>query len=94
MGRSGQGQRECSGAARRGDEALKILDQLARQDFDVAGALRKEKNVTLEQLYYLGFCFAEEGDDLGEELLKLMVEQAGRKKIAVAAKNKLKLMGD
>jgi hypothetical protein len=81
-------------AARRGDEALKILDQLARQDFDVAGALRKEKNVTLEQLYYLGFCFAEEGDDLGEELLKLVVEQAGRKKIAVAAKNKLKLMGD
>jgi hypothetical protein len=81
-------------AARRSDEALKILDQLARQDFDVAGALRKEKNVTLEQLYYLGFCFAEEGDDLGEELLKLVVEQAGRKKIAVAAKNKLKLMGD
>jgi hypothetical protein len=80
--------------ARRSDEALKILDQLARQDFDVAGALRKEKNVTLEQLYYLGFCFAEEGDDLGEELLKLVVEQAGRKKIAVAAKNKLKLMGD
>jgi hypothetical protein len=81
-------------AARRGDEALKILDQLARQDFDVAGALRKEKNVTLEQLYYLGFCFAEEGDDLGQELLKLVVEQAGRKKIATAAKNKLKLMGD
>ena len=81
-------------AARRGDEALKILDQLARQDFDVAGALRKEKNVTLEQLYYLGFCFAEEGNDLGEELLKLVVEQAGRKKIATAAKNKLKLMGD
>ncbi|MEZ4248270.1 MAG: HEAT repeat domain-containing protein [Polyangiales bacterium] len=90
----GDSKLDTNRAARRSDEALKILDQLARQDFDVAGALRKEKNVSLEQLYYLGFCFAEEGDDLGSDLLKLVIAQAGRKKIATAAKNKLKLMGD
>ncbi|HJL16872.1 MAG TPA: HEAT repeat domain-containing protein [Sandaracinaceae bacterium LLY-WYZ-13_1] len=79
--------------ARRSDRALRSLRELQRRGFDVASALRKDRSVGLEQLYYVGFCFLEDDVDAGEELLAEVVKKGGRKKIARAAKNKLALAG-
>ncbi|HJL34010.1 MAG TPA: hypothetical protein RMI62_33270, partial [Polyangiaceae bacterium LLY-WYZ-15_(1-7)] len=80
-------------AARRSDEALKLLATLDREDFDVVAALRKDRSAGLEVLYYVGFHFVEEeGTGAGEELLEEVAKKGGRKKIAKAAKNKLKLV--
>ena len=78
-------------AARAGDESLRILNALLDRGFDVAKALKKDKNVGLEALYYVGFHFAEEGHPLGEELLGVVAEKGGRAKIGKMAKNKLSL---
>ncbi len=79
---------------RRGaDPALRALTELAGRGYDVAGALRKDRAVGLEALYYVGFCFLEDDVAGGEELLEEVVAKGGRKKIAKAAKNKLKLGG-
>ncbi|MFH1812365.1 MAG: HEAT repeat domain-containing protein [Pseudomonadota bacterium] len=77
--------------ARQDDEALRLFNQLALRDFDLGSALRKDKSVGLEQLYYLGFHFVEQDSPWGEELLAQVVKQAGRKKLGTMAKNKLKL---
>jgi HEAT repeat protein len=76
---------------RGGDRAIQLLSELARRGYDVGKALRADRAVELEQLYYVGFCFLEEGLSIGEELLEEVVKKGGRKKIATAAKNKLKL---
>jgi len=81
-------------AMRERDHALQLLDALDQAGVEVAKALVKERSVELEQLYYVGFHFAEEGATLGEELLEHVAKKAGRKKIGKAAKNKLRLMGD
>jgi len=80
-------------AARRGDDALRMLGDLMRRGYDVASALRRDRNIGVEPMYYVGFHFAEEGVPLGEELLAQVVEKAGRTKIGRAAKNKLHLAG-
>lgn len=78
--------------ARAGDEALKQLSALLARGYDLAGALRKDRAVELEDLFYLGFHFAEEGHPVGEELLGEVVKKGGRAKIAKMAKNKLALV--
>ncbi|MEC7521058.1 MAG: HEAT repeat domain-containing protein [Myxococcota bacterium] len=76
--------------SRGADRALARLAELQRSGYDVVSALRKDRGVGLEEMYYVGFCFME--DDLGgEELLEEVVKKGGRKKIAKAAKNKLEL---
>ena len=77
--------------SRGGDRAIQVLSELSRRGYDVGKALRADRAVELEQLYYVGFCFLEDGMPAGEELLEEVVKQGGRKKIATAAKNKLKL---
>jgi HEAT repeat protein len=79
-------------AARAGDEALGMLSALASRGYDVGGALRKDRGLDLEQLYYVGFHFAEEGIPLGEELLGQVADKGGRAKVAKMAKNKLALI--
>lgn len=76
---------------RRGDRAIELLEELARRGYDVGKALRADRAVELEHLYYVGFCLLEDGLPLGEELLEEVVKKGGKKKIATAAKNKLKL---
>ncbi len=76
---------------RDGDEGLVALTALARRGFDVARALKKDRALGLEELYYVGFYFAEKRDPLGEELLSEVVEKAGRTKLGKMAKNKLAL---
>lgn len=83
--------RDTRPASRAGDESLRILGNLLRHGFDVAKALRKDRQVDLEHLYYVGFHFAEEGHPLGDELLEEVVKKGGRGKIAKMAKNKLAL---
>jgi hypothetical protein len=78
-------------AARQGDAAIRTLERLSRTDYDVVGALRKDRSLTPEQLYYVGFHFVESQSSLGEDILGEVVAKAGRTKIGKAAKNKLKL---
>lgn len=73
--------------------AFSLLDHLLRADYDVAGALRKDRSIGLDEIYSLGFHLVERDHPLGEELLSEVVHKAGNKKIGKMAQNKLKLAG-
>jgi len=81
-------------AARASDESLALLEGLSGSSFDVAAALRKDKGLELDDLYYVGFHFAEENNPLGQELLAEVVKKAGRTKIGKMAKNKLEISAE
>jgi HEAT repeat protein len=87
-----KGSRDTRPTARAGDPALQKLAALLGRGFDVGAALRKDRSVDLEHLYYVGFHFAEEGHPIGEELLGEVVKKGGRSKVAKMAKNKLALV--
>lgn len=73
------------------------FSRLAAKGFPVAKNLAKEKDVSDEALYALGFRLIESGDasneELGAELLQGIIDERPRSKLAKAAKNKLKLTG-
>jgi hypothetical protein len=83
-------------AARSVDPVLMHFAQLVATGYPVAKQLGKQKDVELEDIYNLGFNFAESSDDneqaFGEELLALVARRQPRGKLGVAAKNKLKLV--
>ena len=83
--------RERGGAVRASDPALSTFAQLASRGFDVGAALRKDKALSLEDLYHVGFHFAERGQPLGIELLEEVVARGGRTKLGKMARNKLAL---
>jgi len=83
--------RDTRPASRAGDEGLRLLALLLRTGYDVGKALKKDRGVDLEQLYYVGFHFAELDHPVGEELLEEVVKKGGRAKVAKMAKNKLAL---
>jgi len=80
----------------RHDPALDLLANLHRSSaFPVLDALKKEKALEPEDLFYLGFRFAEGGTDvrpLGEDILEFVADRHGRAKVGKSAKNKLKLL--
>jgi len=78
--------------AGRRDEALAIVQQLVERGFDVAAALRKDRQVSAEQRYQVGFILIERRHPAGEEILTDLAG-AGRNKIATMAKAKLKSAG-
>ena len=78
--------------AGRRDEALAIVQQLVERGFDVAGALRKDRQVSPEQRYQVGFILVERRHPAGEEILTDLAG-AGRNKIATMAKAKLRVRG-
>ena len=78
--------------AGRRDEALAIVQQLVERGFDVARALRKDRQVSPEQRYQVGFVLVERRQPAGEEILADLAG-AGRNKIATMAKAKLKSAG-
>ncbi len=86
-----RGSRDTRAAARASNEALRLFGAMIDRGTDVAAMLRKDRSLDLEDLYFLGFHFAEETLPLGEELLRLIVERGGRAKIAKMAKSKLAL---
>lgn len=79
-------------AMRARDEALRLLERLARGGLDVGKALKKDRALEPDHLYYVGFHFAEDDHPLGPELLELVVERAGRTKVGKMARNKLGLV--
>ncbi len=83
--------RDTRPASRAGDESLRLLSSLLRSGYDVGRALKKDRAVDLEHLYYVGFHFAELDHPVGEELLEEVVKKGGRAKVAKMAKNKLAL---
>jgi HEAT repeat protein len=87
-----RGAKDTRLAVRHADESLKILSTLLQRGFDVAGALRKDRSLELDVLYYVGFHFAEAKSPLGEELLEEVVKKGGRTKVGKMAKNKLALL--
>ncbi|HEY1959958.1 MAG TPA: HEAT repeat domain-containing protein [Polyangiaceae bacterium] len=76
---------------RASDGALSRLNYLTKRGYDVASALRKDRALELDHLYYVGFHFAEEGHTLGDDLLEHVVKKGGKSRVAKAAKNKLSL---
>lgn len=77
-----------------------VFDQFARlaaKGYPVAKQLAREKEVSDEALYALGFRLLESGDgsneELGAELLQGIIDERPRSKLAKSAKNKLKLTG-
>lgn len=77
-----------------------VFDQFARlaaKGYPVAKKLAREKDLSDEALYALGFRLLESGDasneELGAELLQGIIDERPRSKLAKAAKNKLKLTG-
>jgi hypothetical protein len=82
--------------AHRQDPTLDLFSALARTStFPLLESLKKEKTLEPEDLFYLGFCFAERAGEertLGEGLLEFLAEKHGRTKIGKSAKNKLKLL--
>jgi len=83
-------------AARRHDPALDLLADLYRSSaFPLLETLKKEKALEPEDLFYLGFSFAEgsaEERTLGEGILKFLADHYPRTKVGKSAKNKLKLL--
>lgn len=80
----------------RHDPALDLLADLHRSSaFPVLDALKKEKAIEPEDLFYLGFCFAEgntEVRSLGADILEFVADRYGRTTVGKNAKNKLKLL--
>jgi len=79
------------------DPVFEQFARLATKGFPVAKRLTREKEVSDEAIYALGFRLLESGDganeELGAELLEGIIEERPRSKLAKAAKNKLKLTG-
>jgi HEAT repeat protein len=81
--------------ARQGDPALAELEKLHREGFEVGEKLLKDKKVSDDARFYVGFHFAEkplfQQKNLGATLLEAIAGK-GKGKLAKAAKNKLKLL--
>ena len=79
------------------DPVFEQFSRLAAKGYPVAKQLTKEKDVTDEAIYALGFRLLESTDgsneELGAELLQGIIDDRPRSKLAKAAKNKLKLTG-
>jgi hypothetical protein len=78
--------------AGRRDEALAIVQQLVDRGFDVAAALRRDRHLSPEQRYQVGFVLVERRHPAGEEILSDLAG-SGRNKIATMAKAKLRSAG-
>ncbi|MDP6559355.1 MAG: HEAT repeat domain-containing protein, partial [Candidatus Binatia bacterium] len=83
-------------AGRRQNPALELLSDLFRSStFPLLEALKKEKSLEPEDMFYLGFTFAEgaaEERTLGRGLLEFLAQRHPRTKTGRNAKNKLKLL--
>jgi hypothetical protein len=79
------------------DPVFEQFSRLAAKGYPVAKQLAREKDLSDEALYALGFRLVESGDasneELGAELLQGIIDERPRSKLAKAAKNKLKLAG-
>ena len=83
--------------ARAADSALHQFAQLCQQDpAELFKQVQKIKWLDPEDLYYLGFHFAEQGGyqrAFGADVLKVVLKRSPRSKVAQAAKSKLRSVG-
>jgi hypothetical protein len=91
IGELSRGAHDTRGSAREADESLRLFAVLIERGVDVGSRIRKDRSLSLEDLYYLGFHFSERGNALGDELLRAVADRGGRAKIATMAKSKLAL---
>ncbi|MBK8216438.1 MAG: HEAT repeat domain-containing protein [Myxococcales bacterium] len=77
--------------ARASDPALVALQKLAARGYDVPRALRRDRTLDLEHLYYVGVHLFETGHPGGRELLDEVRTRGGRAKVARLARGKLGL---
>jgi HEAT repeat protein len=90
-------QHDASPAARQGDPVLAQLARLVQDpSFDLIGRLTRARWLEPEDLFYLGFHFAEQhhqAKELGGKILELVVQRSPRSNLAKDAKRKLKSEG-
>ncbi len=83
--------------ARAADPALHQFAQLSQHDpVELFKQVQKIKWLDSDDLYYLGFHFAEQGGyqrAFGADVLKVVVKRSPRSKVAQAAKSKLRSVG-
>ena len=94
-----QSTRNLDPASRRSDLGLRVLRALIYDSYEeLVEKIVIDKHVKPEDFYYLGFHFAEEGEQMGEfgiRMLQHMVEAFPRSKLCEQAQQKLKLhLGD
>ncbi len=77
-----RGPKDTRPATRHSDESLKMLSSLLARGFDVGTALRKDRSLDLDALYYVGFHFSELKKPVGEELLAEVVKKGAAPKSA------------
>jgi len=91
------GEHAIRAAAGTDDPVLAQFARLSARGYPVAKKLAREKDVSDEAIYGLGFRLLETKDasnmELGAELLTGIIEERPRSKLAKSAKNKLKLTG-
>lgn len=79
------------------DPVFEQFSRLAAKGYPVAKKLAREKDLSDEALYALGFRLLESSDgsneELGADLLQGIIDERPRSKLAKSAKNKLKLTG-
>ena len=89
--------KELGRASRSTDPVLRLLVDLIAHGNNVGRALKKEKCLSDEDLFYIGFNFSESKDEdekaFGGELLSHLASTAPRSKLGRSAKNKLHLVG-
>jgi HEAT repeat protein len=88
---------DIAAAARQADPALGQFARLLQNPaFDVFGRVGKAKWLDAEDLFYLGFHFAEQthhAREFGRQVLELVVKRSPRSETAKSAKRKLKSEG-
>jgi hypothetical protein len=82
--------------ARSTDPVLSPFQALLRSGFPVTTKLAKEKALGDEELFFLGFAFAESHDEsekeLGCDVLRIVADRSPRSKLGKSAKNKIHLV--
>jgi len=82
--------------ARSTDPVLSPFHALLKSGFPVTTKLAKEKGLGDEELFFLGFAFAESHDEsekeLGCDVLRIVADRSPRSKLGKSAKNKIRLV--
>ncbi len=89
---------QLSSVERNRDKALFIIQGCLKSgDKDVLKKIKKEKALSMEHLYYIGFHFSEklfELKEFGVSLLKSMIKKSPRNKYSINAKKRLQSVGE
>jgi len=89
--------KDLARATRSTHPVLKHATALVTSGFPLTSRLKREKSLTAEDLFYVGFNFSESKDDddreFGSSLLTHLAQTSPRSKLGQSAKNKLRLVG-